>query len=92
MFGYIRDGELFDYKWLYVCDANKVHSFFACQRTPKQRGGVGEFSARKHGMIAYRNSFDPGRRVAPDARLENSDDRSWALPDGQIRSFAMNRR
>jgi hypothetical protein len=22
--GYIRDGELFDWKWVYVCDANKV--------------------------------------------------------------------
>jgi hypothetical protein len=27
VFGYIRDGELFDYKWLYVCDANKVTHF-----------------------------------------------------------------
>lgn len=25
--GYIRDGELFDYKWLYVCDSNKVTHF-----------------------------------------------------------------
>jgi len=23
----IRDGELFDYKWLYVCDSNKVTHF-----------------------------------------------------------------
>lgn len=22
--GYIRDGEVFDWKWVYVCDANKV--------------------------------------------------------------------
>ena len=22
--GYIRDGELFDAKWVYVCDSNKV--------------------------------------------------------------------
>ncbi|MGE0022968.1 MAG: hypothetical protein AB7S70_04975 [Hyphomicrobium sp.] len=25
--GYLRDGELFDWKWLYVCDANKVTHF-----------------------------------------------------------------
>lgn len=25
--GYIRDGELFDAKWIYVCDANKVTDF-----------------------------------------------------------------
>lgn len=25
--GYVRDGELFDSKWLYVCDANKVTHF-----------------------------------------------------------------
>jgi hypothetical protein len=27
VFGYIRDGELFDNKWLYVCDSNKVTHF-----------------------------------------------------------------
>jgi hypothetical protein len=27
VFGYIRDGELFDYKWLYVCDSNEVTHF-----------------------------------------------------------------
>lgn len=27
MLGYVRDGELFDWKWLYVCDANKVTHF-----------------------------------------------------------------
>lgn len=27
--GYIRDGELFDAKWIYVCDANKVTDFSA---------------------------------------------------------------
>lgn len=25
--GYIRDGELFDHKWMYVCDSNKVSHF-----------------------------------------------------------------
>lgn len=25
--GYVRDGELFDWKWLYVCDSNKVTHF-----------------------------------------------------------------
>lgn len=25
--GYIRDGELFDAKWIYVCDSNKVTHF-----------------------------------------------------------------
>ncbi len=25
--GYLRDGELFDAKWLYVCDGNKVTHF-----------------------------------------------------------------
>ncbi|AHB48633.1 hypothetical protein W911_09915 [Hyphomicrobium nitrativorans NL23] len=25
--GYVRDGELFDWKWIYVCDANKVTHF-----------------------------------------------------------------
>jgi len=25
--GYVRDGELFDSKWLYVCDANKISHF-----------------------------------------------------------------
>ena len=24
MFGFIRDGELFDAKWVYVCDSNKA--------------------------------------------------------------------
>ena len=27
--GYIRDGELFDAMWLYVCDSNKVSDFSA---------------------------------------------------------------
>jgi len=27
VFGHIRDGELFDYKWLYVCDSNKATHF-----------------------------------------------------------------
>ena len=27
VFGFIRDGELFDQKWLYVCDSNKVTHF-----------------------------------------------------------------
>jgi hypothetical protein len=26
-FGFIRDGELFDAAWLYVCDSNKVTHF-----------------------------------------------------------------
>ncbi|MEQ1576294.1 MAG: hypothetical protein ABL894_01460 [Hyphomicrobium sp.] len=26
-FGFIRDGELFDANWLYVCDSNKVTHF-----------------------------------------------------------------
>ena len=26
-FGFIRDGELFDSNWLYVCDSNKVTHF-----------------------------------------------------------------
>ena len=25
--GYVRDDELFDHKWIYVCDANKVTHF-----------------------------------------------------------------
>lgn len=25
--GYVRDGELFDAKWIYVCDSNKVTHF-----------------------------------------------------------------
>jgi hypothetical protein len=25
--GYIRDGELFDAKWVYICDANKATHF-----------------------------------------------------------------
>lgn len=28
-FGFIRDGELFDHKWHYVCDSNKVTHFSA---------------------------------------------------------------
>jgi len=28
-FGFIRDGELFDASWLYVCDSNKVTHFAA---------------------------------------------------------------
>lgn len=24
VFGFIRDGEVFDHNWVYVCDANKV--------------------------------------------------------------------
>ena len=27
VFGYIRDGELFDHRWQYVCDANKIIIF-----------------------------------------------------------------
>jgi hypothetical protein len=27
LLGYVRDGELFDQKWIYVCDANKVTHF-----------------------------------------------------------------
>ena len=27
MLGYVRDDELFDNKWIYVCDANKVTHF-----------------------------------------------------------------
>ena len=27
VFGYIRDGELFDHKWVYVCDSNKATHF-----------------------------------------------------------------
>ena len=27
VFGYIRDGELFDFRWQYVCDSNKVTYF-----------------------------------------------------------------
>jgi hypothetical protein len=27
VFGHIRDGELFDHKWVYVCDSNKVTHF-----------------------------------------------------------------
>jgi hypothetical protein len=27
VFGHIRDGELFDHKWVYVCDSNKVSHF-----------------------------------------------------------------
>ena len=27
VYGYIRDGELFDHKWLYVCDSSKVTHF-----------------------------------------------------------------
>ena len=27
VFGFIRDGELFDHKWMYVCDANKLTHF-----------------------------------------------------------------
>jgi hypothetical protein len=26
-FGYIRDGELFDAKWVYMCDSNKVSHY-----------------------------------------------------------------
>ena len=26
-FGYIRDGELFDAKWVYICDASKATHF-----------------------------------------------------------------
>ena len=26
-FGYIRDGELFDARWVYICDASKVTYF-----------------------------------------------------------------
>jgi hypothetical protein len=31
--GFLRDGELFDSKWIYVCDANKV-SHFSVVNTP----------------------------------------------------------
>jgi hypothetical protein len=26
-FGFVRDGELFDVNWIYVCDSNKVSHF-----------------------------------------------------------------
>lgn len=29
--GFVRDGELFDSKWVYVCDANKVTHFAIVQ-------------------------------------------------------------
>jgi hypothetical protein len=31
--GFVQDGELFDAKWIYVCDANKV-SHFSAVNTP----------------------------------------------------------
>ena len=31
-FGYIRDGELFDAKWVYISDARQGHAFFRDQR------------------------------------------------------------
>lgn len=36
-FGYIRDGELFDAKWIYVSDSNKV-SHFALVEAPDDIG------------------------------------------------------
>lgn len=29
--GYARDGELFDHKWVYICDANKITHFSIVQ-------------------------------------------------------------
>jgi hypothetical protein len=40
VFGYIRDEELFDYKWMYVCDSNKV-TYFSEVNGPQ--GNVPEF-------------------------------------------------
>lgn len=42
-FGYIRDGELFDAKWIYVSDANKV-SHFSAVEAPGE-GNVVDLSA-----------------------------------------------
>ena len=32
VFGYIRDGELFDFRWQYVCELEQGDSFFRSQR------------------------------------------------------------
>ncbi len=39
--GYIRDGELFDHKWVYVCELEQGDPLFRGQRAGKQRRGPG---------------------------------------------------
>ena len=43
--GYIRDGELFDAKWIYVSDSNKV-SHFSLVEAP-EGGNVIDLAARR---------------------------------------------
>jgi hypothetical protein len=46
-YGYIRDGELFDAKWIYVSDANKVSHF--CDVEGPSDGNVVDLAAHRAG-------------------------------------------
>ena len=49
VFGYIRDGELFDHKWMYVCELEQGDSFLRGERPREQRGAA---SPRRLGVTA----------------------------------------
>lgn len=46
-FGYIRDGELFDAKWVYICDANKATHFTEVTAPDEKVVDLGAFRAAK---------------------------------------------
>jgi hypothetical protein len=45
--GYIRDGELFDAKWIYVCDANKATHFSEVNGPESNVVDLGTFRAEQ---------------------------------------------
>lgn len=47
--GHLRDGELFDWKWLYVCDANKVTHFSAVNEPGSNVVDLESFRAEQDG-------------------------------------------
>ena len=49
VFGYIRDGELFDHKWMYVCEFEQGDPFLRGERPRQQRGAA---SPRRLGVTA----------------------------------------
>jgi hypothetical protein len=65
MFGFIRDGELFDAKWVYVCDSNKATHF--CRSD--SAGGTPLKSTRRSPHCASRSpSVFPNGKTSIRAR------------------------
>ena len=52
-FGYIRDGELFDARWVYICDASKATHFSEISAPRSEGGGAGhDLSRYLFGLVA----------------------------------------